>query len=177
MTDSWNVTLPQSAWSNFKEISISDDWFKVYEIAANLFVFYEPRHYEQTLVNLIIGRERAALIDTGCGIGDLRKAVKAVTDKPVVVINTHTHPDHLGSNYQFGDVAMFDHPLAHRVAENGRDARLLLSRRRLWNGWGSRYHARTAWSAARSPIRLHVLRTTTIDWCAPHPSSLNCTNF
>ncbi len=119
MTDNWNEALPQSVWSNFKEVSISDDWFKIYEIAANLVVFYEPRHYEQTLVNLIIGRERAALIDTGCGIGDLRKAVKAVTDKPVVVINTHTHPDHLGSNYQFGDVAMFDHPLAHRVAEKG----------------------------------------------------------
>ncbi len=77
-----------------------------------------PRN-EETLATLIIGREKAALIDTGCGIGDLRKAVKAVTDKPIVVINTHTHTDHIGSNHQFDDVAMFDHPLAHRVAEKG----------------------------------------------------------
>jgi glyoxylase-like metal-dependent hydrolase (beta-lactamase superfamily II) len=105
--------------TTFKEISSSDDWFKIYQITPYLFVFSEPRHYEQTLVNLIIGRERAALIDTGCGIGDLRQAVKAVTDKPVVVINTHTHPDHLGGNDRFDTLAMFDHPLAHRVAETG----------------------------------------------------------
>ena len=69
MTDSWNDARPQSAWFNFKQIPISSDWFQAYEIATNLFVFYEPRHYEQTLVNLIIGQDRAALIDTGCGIG------------------------------------------------------------------------------------------------------------
>ena len=119
MTDRWNVTPPQSVWSNFKEVPVSDDWFEAYEIAANLFVFYEPRHYEETLVNLIVGRDRAALIDTGCGIGDLRRAVEAVTDKPVLVINTHTHSDHLGSNTQFDEIAMFDHPLSHRVAEQG----------------------------------------------------------
>jgi glyoxylase-like metal-dependent hydrolase (beta-lactamase superfamily II) len=119
MTDSWNEARPQWPWFNFKQISTSSDWFQVYELAANLFVFYESRHYEQTLVNLIIGQDRAALIDTGCGIGDLRAAVKAVTDKPIVVINTHTHLDHLGSNHQFDQIAMFDHPLAHQVAEKG----------------------------------------------------------
>jgi Zn-dependent hydrolases, including glyoxylases len=119
MTGNWNGTQPRSVWANFKEISNSDDWLKIYEITANLFVFHEPRHYEETLVNLIIGRDKAALIDTGCGIGNLRKAVETVTDKPVLVINTHTHTDHLGSNYQFDDVLMFDHPLSHRVAEMG----------------------------------------------------------
>jgi glyoxylase-like metal-dependent hydrolase (beta-lactamase superfamily II) len=102
-----------------KEISISEDWFEVYEIATNLFVFYEPRHYERTIANLVIGQHKAALIDTGCGIGNLRQAVEAVTDKPVMVINTHTHADHLGSNRHFDEIAMFDHPLSHRVAEQG----------------------------------------------------------
>jgi glyoxylase-like metal-dependent hydrolase (beta-lactamase superfamily II) len=119
MTDPGNETLPQSVWSNFKKISVSEDWFEVYQITSNLFVFYEPRHYEATIVNLVIGQHKAALIDTGCGIGDLRKAVETVTDKQVIVINTHTHLDHLGSNRQFEEIAMFDHPLAHRVAEEG----------------------------------------------------------
>ena len=69
MTDRWNEARPQSAWFNFKQIPISSDWFQAYEIAANLFVFYEPRHYEQTLVNLIIGQDRAALIDTSMLLG------------------------------------------------------------------------------------------------------------
>jgi glyoxylase-like metal-dependent hydrolase (beta-lactamase superfamily II) len=119
MTDNWYDALPRSGYSNFKKTSISEDWFEVYEIAANLFVFYEPRHCEEAISNLVIGQEKAALIDTGCGIGNLRKAVEEVTDKPVMVINTHTHTDHLGSNHQFDEIAMFDHPLSHRVAEKG----------------------------------------------------------
>jgi glyoxylase-like metal-dependent hydrolase (beta-lactamase superfamily II) len=112
-------TRPRSEYSDFKRLVTGDDWFEVYEIAADLFVFYEPRHYERTVVSLVIGERKAALIDTGCGIGDLRKAVEEVTEKPVIVINTHTHPDHLGSNRQFEEIAMFDHPLSHRVAAEG----------------------------------------------------------
>jgi glyoxylase-like metal-dependent hydrolase (beta-lactamase superfamily II) len=119
MTDNWYDARPQSVYSNFKAISICEDWFEVYEIAPNLFVFYEPRHYERTIANLVIGQQKAALIDTGCGIGNLRKAVEEVTDKPVIVINTHTHSDHLGSNRQFDEIALLDHPVSHRVAEKG----------------------------------------------------------
>ena len=113
------TTQPRSECSNLRRISISDDWFEVYEIASNLFAFCETRHYENTTVSLIVGSEKAALIDTGCGIGNLRKAVEQVTDKPVIVINTHTHLDHLGSNRQFDEIAMFDHPLSRRVAAEG----------------------------------------------------------
>jgi glyoxylase-like metal-dependent hydrolase (beta-lactamase superfamily II) len=86
---------------------------------------YEPRHDEATIVNLIIGEQKAALIDTGCGIGNLRKAVEEVTDKPVIVVNTHTHSDHLGSNARFDEIAMFDHPLSHQVSEQGRRHQIL----------------------------------------------------
>ena len=119
MTHDWYDALPRSVYSDFKKIPVSEEWFEVYEITPNLFVFCEPRHYENTIINLVIGRDRAALIDTGCGIGNLRKVVEEVTDKPVLVINTHTHTDHLGSNYQFDDVAMFDHPASHQVAKEG----------------------------------------------------------
>jgi len=112
-------TPSRAAYSNFESISVSGDWFEGYQVAANLFVFYEPRHYEETIVNLLIGDERAALIDTGCGIGNLREAVGEVTDKPLIVVNTHTHPDHLGSDHQFDEIAMFDHPLSRRVAKEG----------------------------------------------------------
>lgn len=119
MTDNWHAALPRSVYSGFKKIPVSEEWFEVYEITANLFVFCEPRHYENTIINLVIGRDKAALIDTGCGIGNLRKVVEEVTNKPVMVINTHTHTDHLGSNSQFSEIAMFDHPLSHQVAEKG----------------------------------------------------------
>jgi len=96
-------TRSHAAYSNLKRISVSGAWFEGYQVTANLFVFYEPRHYEETIVNLLIGDERAALIDTGCGIGNLREALGEFTDKPVIVVNTHTHPDHLGSDHQFDE--------------------------------------------------------------------------
>ncbi len=108
-----------TTWPQFSSIPSDDDWFETYQITPNLFVFYEPRHFEETAVSLLIGGEKAVLIDTGCGIGDLRKAVRAVTAKPIMVVNTHTHPDHLGANEQFDEVAMFDHPVTRRAAESG----------------------------------------------------------
>jgi glyoxylase-like metal-dependent hydrolase (beta-lactamase superfamily II) len=106
-------------------VSVPDDWFKIYQITDHLFAFHEPRHYEETLMSLLIGRDKAALIDTGCGIGDLHKAVKAITDKPIIVINTHTHTDHIGCNHKFEAVAMFDHSLSHYVAEKGVSAQTM----------------------------------------------------
>jgi hydroxyacylglutathione hydrolase len=47
---------------------------------------------------LLEGRERALLIDTGWGCGPLRKYVERLTGKPIVVVDTHGHPDHVGGN-------------------------------------------------------------------------------
>jgi glyoxylase-like metal-dependent hydrolase (beta-lactamase superfamily II) len=109
----------KTEYSSLRKISVSEDWFEVYEIASNLFAFCETGHHENTTIALLIGPKKAALIDTGCGIGDLRKVVAEITDKPVIVINTHTHLDHLGSNRQFDELAMLDHPLSRRVSVEG----------------------------------------------------------
>lgn len=47
---------------------------------------------------LLIGEEKAMLIDTAYGDGDLRAFVETITDKPVMVCNTHGHFDHTGGN-------------------------------------------------------------------------------
>lgn len=51
---------------------------------------------------LLIGENRALLIDTGCGAGNLKEAVEKITEKPIVVAVTHRHPDHAGGAWQFG---------------------------------------------------------------------------
>lgn len=53
---------------------------------------------------LLEGEEKALLIDTGYGAGNLRAYVEQLTDKPLVVVNTHFHPDHAGSNGEFEEV-------------------------------------------------------------------------
>lgn len=50
----------------------------------------------QELMYLVIGETKAALIDTGIGIGDLATFVRTLTDKPIEVILTHGHLDHIG---------------------------------------------------------------------------------
>ena len=55
---------------------------------------------------LIEGCDKAALIDTGCGIGDLKEYVSSLTDKEVIVILTHGHTDHAMGSGQFDTVYM-----------------------------------------------------------------------
>lgn len=51
---------------------------------------------------LLIGDDKALLIDTGCGAGNLKEAVSKLTHKPLIVAVTHRHPDHAGGAWQFG---------------------------------------------------------------------------
>ena len=54
---------------------------------------------------LIIGPEKALLIDTSFGLGDLKGLVNLLTGgKPLIVVNTHSHYDHAYGNCQFDRV-------------------------------------------------------------------------
>ena len=52
---------------------------------------------------LVIGEEKACVIDTMNGYNDLHKAVSGITDKPITVVNTHGHPDHIFGNVFFDE--------------------------------------------------------------------------
>ena len=54
--------------------------------------------------SLIIGDEKAMVIDNGYGIGDYLGYVRTLTDKPLIAVNTHGHLDHAGGNGQFKEV-------------------------------------------------------------------------
>ena len=64
-------------------------------------------------MHLICGQNAAMLIDTGYGIGNLRAAIQTLTDKPVLVFNTHWHGDHTGGNGQFADVYMQEYDIPY----------------------------------------------------------------
>ena len=50
---------------------------------------------------LLVGEERALLLDTGIGIGDLKGLVESLTDKPCEVAVSHGHMDHVGGSFWF----------------------------------------------------------------------------
>lgn len=57
---------------------------------------------------LLEGEEKALLLDTGYGTGTLKAFVETLTDKKIVVANTHVHPDHAAGNGEFEEVYMSD---------------------------------------------------------------------
>ncbi len=57
---------------------------------------------------LIAGRECAAAIDTGLGIAPIRPVHAALTMLPTIVVNTHYHPDHVGGNHEYEEIAIHE---------------------------------------------------------------------
>lgn len=55
---------------------------------------------------LVAGKEKACVIDTMNGYNDLHAAVRQLTDKPLTVVNTHGHPDHIFGNVYFQEACM-----------------------------------------------------------------------
>lgn len=81
-------------------------WFHVSRLADGVWQLTEPGHVCSWLV---AGEDRAALIDTGCGFSPIRPVVEALTDRPVFVVQTHHHLDHVGGSHEFAEVLI--HPL------------------------------------------------------------------
>ncbi|MCJ7812920.1 MBL fold metallo-hydrolase [bacterium] len=79
----------------------SEVWFTVTSVADK--VWRIDDHGADNMY-LIEGEKKALLIDTGTGMADLAGCIKSITQLPLIVVNTHGHPDHCGSNHQFEEV-------------------------------------------------------------------------
>jgi len=106
----WWSKLPRPVYATLEKVETSQWWFEVYKlpVTAATYVIYEPYQFEEAIGYLVIGNDRALIIDTGTGIGDLRELIDELTGMPVSVINTHAHYDHVGNNYQFEEIAIYN---------------------------------------------------------------------
>ncbi len=102
--DNWWDSLPRPEWSAFEKIEQSEDWFEVYRVDDGIFAIYEPGQFEEVISFLITGDDFALMFDTGLGIGNIRNVVDQLTDLDVVVLNSHTHYDHIGGNHLFDTI-------------------------------------------------------------------------
>jgi hypothetical protein len=94
----WCRALPRPEYKSLEPVLISDPWFEVYKPASNVFAIYEPHQSEEVISYLIVGKKRALLFDTGMGISDIKKVTAELTTLPIIVLNSHTHNDHVGGN-------------------------------------------------------------------------------
>jgi glyoxylase-like metal-dependent hydrolase (beta-lactamase superfamily II) len=106
----WCRDLPRPGYKKLERVSVSGDWFEVYRIRPGVFAIYEPHQYEEVISYLIVGSHRALLFDTGLGIGDMHRIVVQLTQLPITVLNSHSHFDHIGDDWQFPDILGVDSP-------------------------------------------------------------------
>lgn len=108
------------------------------------------------LMYLVVGRRKAMLVDTGMGIGDLAEVVNSLTSLPVMVVNTHGHPDHAGGNSNFAQIWLSekDEPIRQRMCSDefrSRDLKAVL-------GENNHQYARLAAGLIRSkPFKTHYV--------------------
>lgn len=103
-----SLDIPKSAWYNVQSI-FSKVWF-ISE--GNVYMY------------LIEGEERALLIDTGWGFANLPAFIASITTLPLVVINTHGHPDHAGGNYRFNKVLIHEKDVPLAEIKTGKECRV-----------------------------------------------------
>ena len=106
----------QISWAFMKELRENNKtraiydinpYVEVYQFRDNLYgIFAENCDGKGDVwMYLTVGPERAMLIDTAYGLGDLKGLVDEITGgKPILVVNTHDHYDHAYGNCRFDKV-------------------------------------------------------------------------
>jgi glyoxylase-like metal-dependent hydrolase (beta-lactamase superfamily II) len=106
----------QISWAYMKELREHNKTRKIYDINPYVEVYqFRDNLYGLFTENcdgagdvwmyLIVGPEKAMLIDTAYGLGDLKGLVDEITGgKPIIVVNTHDHYDHAYGNCRFDKV-------------------------------------------------------------------------
>ena len=117
----WCRALPRLEYKRLQRVPVSDSWFEVFEVSPAVFALYEPHQAEETIGYLIVGDKRAVLFDTGMGISDIRQVTAALTKLPIIVLNSHTHNDHVGGNWQFATIYAMDTDFTRANARGSRE--------------------------------------------------------
>jgi glyoxylase-like metal-dependent hydrolase (beta-lactamase superfamily II) len=117
----WCRPLPRPEYRSLERVKVSDPWFEVYKPASGVFAIYEPHQSEEVISYLIVGGKRALLFDTGMGISDIQRVTSELTTLPILVLNSHTHNDHVGGNWQFPTVYGMDTEFTRKNALGSRE--------------------------------------------------------
>lgn len=92
---------------------VAERWFEHRRIDDDVTLIWEPHVDPLIRCNIwhVRGGARDLLIDTGLGIASLKALIDDIFDKPVTVVATHSHYDHVGGLFEF------EQRIAHRSEE------------------------------------------------------------
>jgi hypothetical protein len=77
----WWEALSRSIYLKLDKAETSQEWYEVYRLLEDTYAIYEPFQFEEAISYLVIGNEKALIVDTGTGIGDLKKLVAEMISK------------------------------------------------------------------------------------------------
>jgi glyoxylase-like metal-dependent hydrolase (beta-lactamase superfamily II) len=117
----WCKPLPRPEYKTLERVLPNEPWFEIYKVAPGVFAIYEPHQSEETISYLIVGTKQALLFDTGMGIANIHSIVARLTSRPMVVLNSHTHNDHVGDNWRFPFVYGMDTAFTRANAKGSRE--------------------------------------------------------
>lgn len=78
-----------------------NNYFTTFKINDHI---YQIKEKMGVLMTLVIGKEKALLIDTGYGLYNIREYISQITNLPIIVVASHGHMDHTGGNYLFDEI-------------------------------------------------------------------------
>ncbi|AWY39879.1 MBL fold metallo-hydrolase [Pseudomonas putida] len=83
--------------------------FVVHKLSDSLYAIGEPTYYQANYSYLIVGDDKALMLDAGANQKeDITKVIKTITNKPVSVLPSHLHFDHIGGLHNFDSIYLLD---------------------------------------------------------------------
>lgn len=102
-----------------------DDWYAVEAIDARTFAINEPKSSQYNTSYLIVGDTRALMFDAGsgerpAGSRSMREVAERYTgNKPITLILSHFHYDHIHDAAEFDGVTLIDRPEIRAAIRDG----------------------------------------------------------
>ena len=104
----WPNVLPRPNNQKLSQIKSISPWFQILQLNKHTYALLEPFHAEEVISYLILGEDRAILLDTGMGVANIQAEIEKLTQIPVIVVNSHSHYDHRGDNHRFDEVCVYN---------------------------------------------------------------------
>ena len=92
-------------------MSVVEDWYEVIDFSDEVSLIREKYVADWLRCNIwhVRGKNQDLLIDTGMGLRPLKAEIAVLSEKPISVVSTHCHFDHIGGAHEF------DCRLGHRL--------------------------------------------------------------
>lgn len=89
--------------------------FVVHRLTDFLYAIGEPSYYQKNYSYLIVGERKALMFDAGANQKEnITEVARRITDKPLSLLPSHLHFDHLGGLHNFQSVYLVDTPFTRK---------------------------------------------------------------